>query len=300
MADAPDDHPDRRWLGVALAAGGMLGVSFDSPLVRVADVDGWTASFWYGVFATPVLLTVLFLETGRRPMLAVRRSGWPALGSSFLMAASGIAFVIAITLTEIANVVVIVATTPVAAAIASSLLLGERTSRSTWIAIAGAVLGVAIVVSGSFGSGNVLGDLLALVAVSAFAVNLTLFRRQQHLERSVVVTGAAMLTAIVCVVPATPFGHQATTYLALAAMGGVTGVVGRLCLATAPLHLPAPQVSLFTPVETVAATAWGWIFFDEAPPLATWIGGTIILAFVAWGTWATMREPAPTRARVPT
>ena len=274
---------------MALAAGGMLGVSFDSPLVRYADVDGWTASFWYGVFATPVLLAVAWFETNGDPVGAARRSGRTALVSAVFMAVSGIAFVVAVTLTAISNVVVIVATTPIAAALASLVLLGERTDRATWIAIAGTAAGVLVVVGGSLGSGGIGGDLLALVAVSAFAVNITLLRRHPEIERSIVVAGAAVLTAAICVVPATPFGHDTTTYVALAIMGGITGAAGRLALSAAPRHLPAAQVSLFAPVETVAATLWGWWFFDEFPTAATWIGGAMILAFVGWGTSRMLR-----------
>ena len=42
-----------------------------------------------------------------------------------------------------------------------------------------------------------------------------------------------------------------------------------------------------TPVETVAATAWAWIFFSERPTTQTVIGGVIVIAAIVWGTIGT-------------
>lgn len=45
-------------------------------------------------------------------------------------------------------------------------MLGEVTKRTTWIAIASVMVGIAFVVSGSLGSGNIIGDALAFFAVT--------------------------------------------------------------------------------------------------------------------------------------
>jgi drug/metabolite transporter (DMT)-like permease len=74
-------------------------------------------------------------------------------------------------------------------------------------------------------------------------------------------------------------------------MGAVVGPLARVLIATAPRYLPATEVALFAPVETVLATLWAYLAFDEAPSTRTWVGGAIILAAVLWGVW-----PRPTRA----
>lgn len=60
--------------------------------------------------------------------------------------------------------------------------------------------------------------------------------------------------------------------------------LGRLAYTSAPKYAPTAEVALFTPIETVAATVWAWAFFSERPSAATWVGGTIVLAAVLWGT----------------
>ncbi len=81
--------------------------------------------------------------------------------------------------------------------------------------------------------------------------------------------------------------------LATLAMGGFFGPVARLCMSTATRHAQPAEVSLFTPVETVAASLWVWLWFDEVPPTATFIGGTIVVAAVFYGLTGPAREVDP-------
>jgi drug/metabolite transporter (DMT)-like permease len=53
-------------------------------------------------------------------------------------------------------------------------------------------------------------------------------------------------------------------------------------------------VSLFTPVETVCATVWVWLCFDEVPPTATFVGAAIVLTAVTYGVTGPAAEVAPT------
>ena len=66
-------------------------------------------------------------------------------------------------------------------------------------------------------------------------------------------------------------------------MGGFFGPIARLCMSTATRHATAAEVSLFTPVETIAASLWVWMWFDEVPPTPTFIGGTIVVVAVFYG-----------------
>ena len=66
--------------------------------------------------------------------------------------------------------------------------------------------------------------------------------------------------------------------------GAVTGPAGRVSLATSTRYLPAAEVSLFVPVETVAAITWAWLAFEEVPSGPTVVGGLVVLAAVFHGT----------------
>lgn len=284
MIEAVDRRLTGRTVGFILAFSGMLFVSTDSLITRAADTGGWTVAFWYGVFTTPAMLVYLTVTEGGHPMAAVRRSGRMVVVSGGLQMISTTAFILAVKNTSIANVVVIIAAAPLVTAVLAWFLLSERTSRRATVAIAFAMVGILIVVSGSFGGGGLTGDMLAVVAIASFGFNLIIWRRWPDMSKSLVLAIAGVLSAIVAAPLGDLFGHTTETYLLLALMGFVFGPLGRIALASATRYLPAAEVSLFAPVETVTASLWAWLFFEEVPPNRTLAGGAIILAAVLYGT----------------
>lgn len=269
-----------------LAFFGMLFISTDSLITRAADADGWTVAFWYGVFTTPAMVAYLVVSERGRPMDAVRRSGRLVVVSGTLQMVSTTAFILAIKNTSVANVVVIIAAAPLVTAVLAWHLLSERTTGRAVFAIVMAMSGILLVVSGSFGGGGLTGDLLAMVAITTFGFNLIIWRKRPEMSRTLVMAIGGAVAAILAAPLAEVFGHSTKTYLLLALMGLVLGPIGRIWLASATRFLPAAEVSLFTPVETIAASLWAWMFFSEVPPGRTLIGGAIILVAVLIGTVA--------------
>jgi drug/metabolite transporter (DMT)-like permease len=267
-----------------LALVGMLVISTDSLITRAADAEGWDVAFWYGAFSTPAMALYLTIAERGRPMAAVQRSGWPVLVSGALQTVSTTAFILAIKNTTVANVVVIIAAAPLITAVLARVLLGERTNTRTWVAIAMAMAGILVVVSGSLGGGGITGDLLAVLAISAFGLNLTIWRHLPDMSRILVLVVAGVITTITAATQAEITGHPTRTYLLIALMGFALGPLGRVALASATRYLPAAEVSLFTPVETIAASLWAWLFFSEVPSGTTWIGGAAIVAALVYGT----------------
>lgn len=282
-----------RQRGWALAALGMFLVSTDSFFVRLADVDGWTMAFLVSILSFPLQLLLQRFLDGGHPIARFGESPRGLAMVGLLSGVSQVCFVTAVTRTDVANVVVIVASSPIMAAIVGRVFFGERTERRTWIAIFITVVGVVIVVSSSIGEANLAGDLLAMVAVLAFSINMNVWRRYPDQSRFVGLAIAALVTVAISVWFADPFGHERTVYLAAFGMGMVFNPLGRLCHTSAPRHAPASEVALFTPVETLAATAWAWMAFGEQPPVQTFVGGAVILGGLLYGT-----SRRRTRARV--
>lgn len=280
--------PDRR-TGALLAFLGMLGISTDSLFIRLADTGGFDITFWIGVFSALVLFAMIIIVRKRSPLAIVRSGGWPLWLGGALQAASTCVFVLAVTKTSVSNVVVIIAAAPIIAAVLSTLILREPSPRRVWIAVGAVVVGVLIVVSASIGGGTLTGDLLALLAITLFGCSLVLLRRFPSIDRMAMVALGGVGMAAIAVIPATLTGHTGRTWLAFALMGLVFGPLARVLIAEAPKHLPAAEVGLFAPVETVAASVWAWVFFSEAPTVTTVVGGVVIVAAVVWGTW----QPSP-------
>lgn len=275
--------------GVGLAAFGMLVVSLDSPLIRLADVDSWTVAFWFGVFVAGSTSAILIVRDRVSPLAVVRADGLPTLVSALLQTGSTTFFIIAITLTAVANVVVIVAATPLVAALLAWLIIRERASLKTWAAIGISICGILIVVSGSVGGGNLRGDLTAVLAILSFGLNLVLWRRHPTLNLLGTVGLAGVIMAIIALPLADPGTAGRRSLLVLFVMGAVLGPLGRISIATATRYIPTALVSLFAPIETVAATIWAWLFLSETPPVRTILGGVIVVAAVVFGTRASPR-----------
>ncbi len=274
---------DRRrgWL---LAAVGMLLVSTDSYFIRLSELDGWDVAFLVSAYSVPVQLLMQRVFEGGSPIEVFRRHPRPLLVVGLLSGVSQITFVTAITRTTVSNVVVIVAASPIVAAVIGRIFLGERVSRRVWTAILITVVGVVIVVSGSVGEPNLTGDVLAMVAVLAFSTNMNIWRRHGDMSRFVGLAIAALVTVMASAWWADPFGHPARAYWACAGMGVVFNPLGRVCHTNAPRFAPVAEVALFTPIETLAATTWAWIAFSESPTDATFLGGAVVIAGVLYGT----------------
>ena len=277
-------------IGIVLAASGSLLVSLDSLGFRLTEEGPWNNVFWLGVFIALAMLVFVPIRTGRSFPAVARSEGWIVLLSGALQAASTGFFVLAIDATAVSNVVAIVAATPMLAAVVAHYTIKEKTSTRTWLAIFAALVGVLVIVSGSFGGGNIAGDIYAVLAITAFSLNLTLWRRFPELNRQVVIGLGGLFVALVAFVPADPLAVTTNAIIILAILGLLTGPAGRVSIATSTRYLPAAEVGLFTPVETIAATTWAWLFLSEVPKPSTIIGGLIVIVAVTFGVQLSQEE----------
>ncbi len=282
---APAARTDRPQLGWALAAGGMLLVGLDSLFIRIGDTSGWIMSFWVSLFGVPAFALINRLQ-GAEPLAKnLARNRVAATASILVTAMTQIAFITAITrASSVTNVVAIVAASPVIAAVLAWAFIGERTPARVWWAIAGSVVGIAIIVAGSLGTPTISGDVLALLAVTGFSANTVLWRYVPELNPPNVFLVSNLLICLIAPLVESPFAVETTALVAAALMGGLTNPLGRLCYSSAPRFLPASEVALFTPVETVSAPLWVWIGFNERPSTQTVIGAVVIVVSVLAGT----------------
>ena len=286
-----------RSLGLLLAFSGMFLVSSDALLVRVAEqdseVDGWTIACMVGLFSSPVAWGLAIRNLGRNLGREIARWRLPLLSTGVLGGIGTTSFLTAVTLTATSNVVAIIASGPIFAAVLSRIALSARTSARTWRAIVLTMTGIVVIIGGSMAGGGINGDLVALLAIMIFAVNLVIWRRYPDLPRTLVVAVTATFTFLITIGPADPSLLDQKALLATLAMGGFFGPVARLCMSTATRHAPPAEVRLFTPVGTIAGSLWVWLWFDEVPATATFIGGAIVVASVFYGLTGPAREVDP-------
>jgi drug/metabolite transporter (DMT)-like permease len=267
--------------GVLLGSGGLLLLALESPGIRLAQAGAWEANLCFGLFSALSMACWVRWRTGSSLWVVARRGGARMLGTALLQAVCTTLFIVALHFTSVANTVVIFATTPAFAAVLAHWVLRETTSLRTWLGIVGALGGIAIVFAGSLGSGGLFGDLCAFGAVAAYAGNLTLMRRHPELNREAIIGLSGLLLALSSIGFVRAGQIELHGLLILAGLGLLSGPLGRVFVAAATRYLPVAQVSLLSPVETLAATGLAWWWLGEAPlPSALFGGAVVILALL--------------------
>lgn len=269
-----------RTTGILIALFGALLMSFDPIFIRFSGVNGFDTAFLFGLFTAISMPVFIKLRDERGVIGVLKASGWPVLFSGILMLGSASALVLSIKNTSVANTFVILSTSPALAAVFSRVFLGEATKRATWIAIASVMVGITIVVSGSFGSGNLIGDALAFFAVTCLSLNQTLLRKYQHVSRMASVGMGGLFLAVVMFSLASPSTFSASTWVIMGVMGLFTAPFGRVLSQVATRYITAPEVGMVLMMEAVFAPLFAFGFFGEIPPLASFIGGAIILVTI--------------------
>jgi drug/metabolite transporter (DMT)-like permease len=269
--------PSRRALGIVLATVGLLLMSLESPGLRLTGLDSFNNTLFLGAFSAISMFVVVRLRTGKSLFSAARGHAPWIYVSAAIQTATTIFFVLALHHTTVANTMVIFAATPALAALIAMFAIREQTSGRTWLGIFGAVVGMVIVVWGSFGGGRVLGDVFALIAVTGYAANLTIWRRFREMNREAVIGLGALGMAAVAGVAADLGSVSLRALLILGFLGLLTAPLARTLLAISTRYLPVSKVGLLTPVETISATTLAFFLLNETPPTTALFGGVIVV-----------------------
>jgi len=278
-------------LGLAFALTGVLVLTPDALLIRLVEADRATLLFWRVLLEGLTLWGFLgFYYRGRllAVTLAMGRIGLLAVG---VFALSTILFVSSITLTKAANTLFILSTAPLFAALISWLVLRERVLRRTWIAIVCALLGIAIIFAGGLGGGTTLGDALGIGAALSLAAQLTIARHARSVNLVPALATAMLVVALLSGFTfARPMTVSGSDALWLVILGCFVLPIAFGLLTLAPRHIPSPEVSLIMQLEAVLGPLWVWLGVGEVPPVATFIGGGIVLVTLVVHSYLGLRE----------
>ncbi len=265
--------------GIVLVAGSALFWSFGGTIARfIGESDSWTVVFWRSVFATAFLLGFLIWRDGvAATARAFKRMEWPGYLVACCFAIASTSFIVALSYTTVANILLMQAGVPLLAALMSWLIFGERVSGATWIAIAAVISGVGIMVSHSLtGEVSPIGDGLSLLIAVMFATATVITRRHSNVR----MTPAVCLgTAIACAVSAMLASHYAVTLPDLAwlvAFGAINLGAGLAMFAIGARMIPAALAALIGVLEPVLGPIWVWLVHNEVPNGRTIIGGSVV------------------------
>ena len=284
--------------GIAFMLGATLCWATAGVLVRnMAVTDGWTITFWRSLFMSAFLLAVLSVQHGTRLPRRILAMGWPGVVSGMLFAGMMICFILALSLTTVANTLVVGSISPFVAALCGGLFLGEKVALRTWLTMLAAIAGITVMFFDALSSGGWAGNLIALCIPLGFGINVVLLRRYRAaLDMAPSVLLAGIFSMLIALPFALPGSVRGSDLLLLSLMGIFQLGLGLLLMLVAVRHLSSAEIGLLSLLEIVFGTLSVWALIGERPSQAALLGGTMVLAALAVNHLAGMHGAAAVKA----
>ncbi len=267
--------------GFALGAGLLVisAVTFSTAglFTKGVEAGSWEVIFWRGLFAAA--FTSLWTIWRGRLRENTAGMGYSGLAIGVIGALGTAAFISSFKLTSIANVSLIYAVAPLIAAFLAWRVMGEKPSARTLAGSLAALLGVAIIVSGSLGAISLNGDLLALVMTTVMASIMVIYRRYPHTPGPGPSVLQSLLLLPVAASLGSPFAVAPAEIYTLAAFG-LLFAIASVTLAEGAKRVPAGQTALISALETPLAPVFAFLLLSEVPNGATLLGGSLVLLAV--------------------
>jgi drug/metabolite transporter (DMT)-like permease len=238
-------------------------------------------TFWRSFFTVASLMVILPLFQGRQVFARIRDGG-PALWISGLCwSVMFTAFMVALTLTSVANVLVTMSVGPFLTALMARVFIGHRIPVRTWLAILVAGSGIAYMYAAQVSGGQLAGTLVALCVPLAGAVNWTVVQRSNARGLNVDLVPAVLVGAIISTVtmlpPAMPLQASGHDIGLLAVLGLFQLAIPCSLSVVCARVLKAPEIALLASLEVIFGILLAWVGAGEVPSHTVIAGGALVL-----------------------
>ena len=270
--------------GLLIAFFGILILSPDAVLVRLADSNSWTVLFWRGLFFAAGIVVILLITYRSKAVDELINIGKEGMLIGLLTALGGTSFILAIHYTSIAKALVIISISPIVVAIVSLIMLKEKPTLYTWLSMILVFIGIYIVMSGDTSGVNLLGNLFALISVIVGGFSFTLLRKYKNVNMvpAMAVNGIAIALVGFLFADSLILSSQSMLYILAS---GIVLAVSFSLITIAPQYISAPEVAMFFPLGTVLGTLMAWIVVNEQPSGNALIGGSIVIVTLFCHAW---------------
>jgi drug/metabolite transporter (DMT)-like permease len=277
MGDAAHRHPRRNGrIAIVLAAAAWSTAGLAQ---RALDATPATQVAGRALFAFLALLAAVVVTERRGAFASLRSLGRDGVLMTVFLAISSGTFLLALNHTSVANVLFLMAAAPVAAALLGWLILSERISGRTWLAMGLAAVGVGVMVAGSFDAGF-LAVFLPIVMTLSFALVIVI-ARYRHEVSMLPATCASQALVLVVVAPLASFTTATRSDWGIfVALGVFQMGLGLALLTVGARLLPSAEVALLSLLEVVLGPLWVWLAYGEEPAGATLVGGAVVTAAI--------------------
>jgi drug/metabolite transporter (DMT)-like permease len=260
-------------------------------------------TFWRSFFTVVSLMVILPFFQGREVFARIRNGNAALWISGVCWSVMFTAFMIALTLTSVANVLVTMSVGPFLTALFARVFIGYRIPLRTWLAILVAGAGIAYMYASEVSGGQLAGTLVALCVPLAGAVNWTVVQRSQARGQNVdlvpsVLVGAVIssATTLPLAMPLQASGHD----IALLALLGLVQLAIPCTLSVVCARvLKAPEIALLASLEVIFGILLAWVGANEVPSQTVLAGGALVIGALVLNEWLGLRHRRASAVALP-
>lgn len=238
-------------------------------------------TFWRAFFTVLSLMVILPFAKGRDVFYKIRYAGLPFWLSGLCWSVMFTAFMVALTLTSVGNVLVTMSLGPLMTALIARVFIGHRVPLRTWVAIVVAGVGIVYMYASQLGSVTLLGTLVALCVPIAGATNWTVTQHSHDQGHDVDLMPAVWVGAVISCMVTLPlaFPLQASAHdVALLGFLGVFQLAVPCVLSVRCAQiLKAPELSLLQLLEVIFGILLAWLGANEVPGTSVLWGGALVI-----------------------
>ena len=251
-------------------------------------------TFWRSFFTVVSLMVILPFFQGRAVFAKIRDGGRALWISGVCWSVMFTAFMVALTLTSVANVLVTLAAGPFLTAIVARIFIGHRIPSRTWVALAVAGAGIAYMYGAQIQGGQIAGTLVALCVPIAGAVNWTVTQRSHaqghNIDLVPAVLVGAVISSLITLPLAMPFRATGHDIGLLALLGLVQLAIPCVLSVVCARVLKAPEIALLALLEVIFGILLAWLGADEVPSQTVLAGGTLVIGALVFNEWMGWRQ----------
>ena len=264
---------------------------------QLESANSFEVTFWRSLFTALSLVVILPFFQGREVFTRIRRGGKSLWLSGLCWSVMFTAFMVALTLTTVANVLVTLALGPLFTALVARVFTSYRIPARTWLAIGLAGVGIVWMYGGQADlSDQLSGTAVALLVPMAAACNWTVVQHSQSQGQKVDLVPAVLVGALLSCLLTLPLAWP------LAATPHDVGLLGLLGLMQLAIPcalsvwcatvLKAPEISLLALLEIVFGILLAWVGAGEVPGSSVLYGGALVVGALVINELMAWREKA--------
>ena len=279
--------------GIALSLIGVLLITPDSLLIRLIDIPSWELLFYRGLIPFFCLFVALIIYYKKKFIHSLIITGFSGLLYAFLVALGNATFVLSIQNTNVANTLVMIALTPFATAVLSSVFLKEHPSKKMWLTIIACFIAILFIFYDSYQGDRLLGDFfgfLTAIFIGGSAVVIRYKKSIDFLPSLLIAKFFTILIPLIFINSVSNVMHINFEQLYLIILMGIFLVIPLGCITIAPRFIPAYEVEIFFILETILGPMWVWLVINEQPTVKTIIGGVFIIFVIMSYTYSELRK----------